>query len=101
MKGPDVDKVTSKLDRNLKTHLDFLESQITSSPDGGLYMCGKTLSAADIMLSFPLMVIELAMGGIKQYPGLEAYVGLLKELPSCQSAIVKAESASGEKYKLL
>ncbi|KAL8782893.1 MAG: hypothetical protein Q9195_009541, partial [Heterodermia aff. obscurata] len=39
---------------NYKTHFDFLESQIASSPDGGEYLCGPELSGADIMMSFPL-----------------------------------------------
>ena len=39
---------------NYKTHFDFLESQIGSSPDSGEYLCGRELSGADILMSFPL-----------------------------------------------
>ena len=39
---------------NYNTNFDFLESQIASSPDGGEYLCGRELSGADILMSFPL-----------------------------------------------
>ena len=43
---------------NYKTNFDFLESQIASSPDGGDYLCGRELSGADIMMSFPLLAAK-------------------------------------------
>lgn len=39
---------------NLQRQFDFLESQIATSPSGGDFLCGKDLSGADIMMSFPL-----------------------------------------------
>ena len=39
---------------NLKTQFDFLESQLATSPDEGDFLCGKTLTGADIMMSAPL-----------------------------------------------
>lgn len=56
---PVVNLVTSGIESgylnpNYKTHFDFLESQIASSPDGGEYLCGRELSGADILMSFPL-----------------------------------------------
>lgn len=45
---------TKYLQPNLKTQFDFLESQLATSPDNGQYLCGATLTGADIMMSFPL-----------------------------------------------
>lgn len=42
------------LEPNFKTHYAFLESQLKTSPDNGEYLCGKDLTAADILMSFPL-----------------------------------------------
>ena len=39
---------------NLKTHFDFLESQLATAPDGGGYLCGIDLTGADFMMSTPL-----------------------------------------------
>lgn len=48
-------KITSLfLAPNFKTHYTFLEDQLKTSPDGGEFLCGKDLTAADILMSFPL-----------------------------------------------
>lgn len=39
-----------------KSHLEFLENQLTTS--GGDYLCGKNLTAADIVISFGLMTAK-------------------------------------------
>lgn len=50
-----VGKVTSIfLTPNFKTYYTFLEDQLKIVPDGGELVCGKDLTAADIMMSFPL-----------------------------------------------
>lgn len=63
---------------NMKTTLDFLESQIASSPNHGEYLCGPKLTGADIMMSFPLQAAK-SRAGFKQevYPKLWAYVDRL------------------------
>jgi glutathione S-transferase len=50
-----VGKITSLfLAPNFKTRYTFLEDQLKTSPDGGEFLCGKNLTAADILMSFPL-----------------------------------------------
>jgi len=50
-----ADRIISMfLKPNFATHYKFLESQLETSPDGGDYLCGKDLTAADILMSFPL-----------------------------------------------
>ncbi|KAF4550780.1 Glutathione S-transferase-like protein 3 [Elsinoe fawcettii] len=95
---------TMLFDPNMKTNFDFLESQIASSPDGGEYLCGKGLTAADILMSFPLVAVRDSMaGGLDKtkYPKLFEYVNKLEKLEGYQAAIKKAEEASGQKYAAL
>lgn len=54
------------LEPNYRTHVDFLESQIASSPDDGEYLCGKELSGADILMSFPLVAAKGRVPGFTQ-----------------------------------
>ncbi|KAK3905214.1 hypothetical protein C8A05DRAFT_30947 [Staphylotrichum tortipilum] len=44
----------------LSKHLSFLASQLSSSP--GPYLCGAHLTAADILMSFPLLVARQRVG---------------------------------------
>ena len=39
----------------LRKHFGMLEQLLATSPDGGPYLCGKELTAADIVLSYPLV----------------------------------------------
>ena len=57
---------SSFLEPNYKTHFDFLESQIATSPDGGEYLCGTELSGADIIMSFPLGSARARISGFTQ-----------------------------------
>ncbi|PSK51780.1 Glutathione S-transferase 3 [Elsinoe australis] len=91
-------------DPNMKTNFEFLESQIASSPDGGEFLCGKELTGADIMMSFPLIAVRDNMGAgfdKSKYPKLMAYVARMEKLESYQKAIKKAEEASGGEYSVL
>ena len=65
---------TNYLEPNFKTHFDFLESQIASSPNDGQYLCGQDLSGADIMMSFPVGAARGRVKGFTQqnYPKLWA-----------------------------
>ena len=81
---------------NLATHLDFLESQINSSPGGGRFLCGDELTGSDIMISYP---IEAATaGGIitkEKHPGLISYLQRLQEREAYQRAAKKIADAEG------
>lgn len=101
VKGGDASGPIANLNGLMKTHLAFLESQIGSAPGNGQYLCGKDLTAADILICFPLQIVQNGMGGLAEYPGIEAYVERLISTPSYNAAVKKAEDASGEKYHLM
>ena len=83
---------------NYKTHFSFLESQLASSPDDGKYLCGKEITAADILISFPLIAGKGKIDA-NAYPKLRAYIKMLEENEVYLKSIKKAEEASGEPIK--
>ncbi|KAJ6593360.1 hypothetical protein B0H19DRAFT_1280524 [Mycena capillaripes] len=83
------------------TNLGFLEAQLESAPDRGPYLCGAHLTAADILMSFPLLIAQIPQEGHsplnkKEYPRLWAYTELLKESPGSKRAIEKIIEIEGE-----
>ncbi|RDL31135.1 Uncharacterized protein BP5553_09924 [Venustampulla echinocandica] len=89
------------LQGNYDTHFSFLESQLASSPESGTFLCGKDLTAADILMSFPILAsFKLAIGKEK-YPLLAAYARRLEAMEGYKRAIKKVEEAEGSPYKLL
>lgn len=87
------------LTENYATHFSFLESQVASSPNGGKYLCGEKLTAADIVMSFPLMAAKTRDKIEKsKYPKLTAYVELLENHEGYRNSIKKIEEVSGEKF---
>ena len=100
IRGADVSSVDAILNNNFKTHLAFLESQLSSALDGGKYLCGKDLTAADIMMCFPLQVLQ-SSAGIAEYPKLDAYVERLTSRSAYEESVKEAEDVSGEKYYLV
>ncbi|KIW70182.1 hypothetical protein, variant 2 [Phialophora macrospora] len=88
---------SSFLRRNFKSHYDFLEGQLASSPDGGDYFCGKDLTAADIMLSFPLEAGQTRSGFTQsQYPKIWAYVERIHQRDAYKRAVAKIVEVEGE-----
>jgi len=87
---------SSFLEPSFVTHFTFLESQLTSSPDGGLYLCGPHLTGADILLSFPL-IAGRGRAGIteEKYPKLWAYIDRLEEEPGYKKAAQKIVEIEG------
>jgi glutathione S-transferase len=74
---------------NVKTHLKFLEDQLKTS--GGDYLCGPNLTAADILMSFPLMasrkrIMDIGKweGGSPEtaFPVLAEYISRLEASPA-------------------
>ena len=92
-----VNKITSMfLKPNFETNYGFLESQLETSPDGGQYLCGKDLTAADLMMSFALEAGQLYSGMSKeQYPRVWEYFNRLRNLESYKSANRKIEEIDG------
>ena len=85
---------------NFKTHFGFLESQLKSSPDGGKYLCGKDITAADILMSFPLIAGKGKVDA-KAYPTLTAYRKMLEQNEVYLKSIKKVEEVSGEPFKAM
>jgi len=87
---------------NLKTHFGFLEQQLATAPDGGDYLCGKQFTAADILMSFPLMAARGGGIGIdfKEYPKLNAYVERIENMEGWKRSIKVAEEKTGDKFSL-
>ncbi|KXT06716.1 hypothetical protein AC578_8609 [Pseudocercospora eumusae] len=85
------------LNQNYATHFGFLDSQLASSPGGGPYICGTQLTAADIMLSFPLIAGRSKIDKSK-YPKLWAYMELLDKHEGYVNSIKKIEEVTGEKF---
>lgn len=84
---------------NYATHFAFLESQLASSPDNGEYLCGASLTAADILLSFPIVA---AAGKVdaEKYPKLKAYAERIEKHEGHVASIKKIEEITGMPYEL-
>lgn len=89
---------------NFKANLDFLEGQLATSPGDGQYLCGTQLTTADILMSFPILVLRGDKNrGLTEsnYPRLWAYCNLLENNEIYKRSIQKTEAATGEKYSLV
>lgn len=90
---------SSHLEPNFKTHFEFLENQLATSPDGGEYFCGKDITGADIIMIFPLEAARGKAGLTKdKYPRLNAYVNRVLERPAYKRAVEKIKNSEGD-YK--
>jgi glutathione S-transferase len=86
---------SSFLDPNFKTHFEFLESQISSS--GGQYLCGKHLTGADMLMSFPLIAGKSRAGmSEEKHPNLWAYTARLEKEPGYEKAVQKIIEVDGK-----
>lgn len=86
---------------NFKTHFSFLESQLATSPNGGKYLCGKELSGADILMSFPLIASKGRVGLTQAaHPRIWAYTELIEAHDGYKKAVQKIIDVDGE-FKLL
>ena len=87
------------LTRNIDGNLNFLEDQLKTAPEGGPFLCGKELTAADILISFPIIA---ANGRVLQdkkakekYPLLGAYANRLQDVDGYKKAVTKIEEVEG------
>lgn len=88
------------LNRNYDTHFGFLEKQLETSPNGGQWLTGKELTAADIMMSFPLIAGKSKIDATK-FPKLTALIKRYEECPGYLNSIKKIEEVSGEKFQAM
>jgi glutathione S-transferase len=93
-----VSQVESKLlTEQTDNQLSFLESQVKTAPDGGPYLCGSQLTAADMLLSFPILsAIERGVVSRDKYPAIHAYAEHLKGVDTYKRAIAKIEELDGK-----
>lgn len=87
------------LDQELKTHFQFLEDQLASAPDGGPFLCGSTLTAADVQMSIPAQ----AAAGFniitpETHPKITAYVKQIEDSPGYRTAVKKIEEIEGKPF---
>lgn len=70
--------------------------------DGGKYLCGNELSAADIIMSFPLEGAREGGAGLTkaQYPRLWSYIDLLRQNEAYKRTVAKIEATEG-KFKVI
>ncbi|KAK1778756.1 hypothetical protein QBC45DRAFT_413293 [Copromyces sp. CBS 386.78] len=85
---------------NIENHCAFLQQLLETSPNGGQYLCGDKLTAADILISYPLLNLPRveALGGESQkgklkekFPKLFEYIARLKEHEGYKRADKKIE----------
>lgn len=89
---------------NMKKHFTLLESYLSTAP-GGEYLCGEHLTAADIMMSYPLIA---GLGGAfdelgsweqgsfaKTFPKLWAYMQRLEKEPAWVRSVDKIREIEG------
>lgn len=87
-------------------HFAFLESQLETAPGGGPYLCGSHLTAADILISFPLITAKGRVGELHEgkgeprfldkYPKVWAYLRRLQEEPGYKRAEAKIKELQGK-----
>lgn len=84
------------LSRNIFGNFDFLEERLKTAPGGGPYLCGQQLTAADIMMSFPLIAASLRLPLKEKYPHLAKYVERIQAEEGYQRAVKKVEEIDGK-----
>ena len=90
-----------------KKNFGLLDGMLESAPNGGGYICGDTLTAADILLSFPLIAAKSRFakigdweGGSLQnaYPRVWAYLEKLENSPGYKRAVEKIKELDNGKF---
>jgi glutathione S-transferase len=80
------------LKQELATHFKFLESQLSSAPDSGPFLCGSQLTVADIQMSIPVIAaLTLSIITKEEYPRLDSYAEKLQSTEGYQRAAREVE----------
>lgn len=84
----------------MEGNLAFLEEQLRTSPGGGEFICGKELTAADVLLSFPVIAVTIRVlkdeKNKDKYPLLVAYAKRLEGIEGYKRAVKKIEEIDGK-----
>jgi len=84
---------------NIHRNLEFLESQLDSSPQGGKYFAGRELTGADILLAFPLEAGKGRIGLTKEkYPKVFEWTLMVQQREAYKRSVKKIERVTGEPY---
>lgn len=84
------------LARNLDNHFRFLDEQLKTAPGGGPFLCGKQLTAADILMSFGVIAAMSRFDGADKYPQVKAYAERLQQTEGYKKAAAKIEQVEGK-----
>ena len=68
---------------NLQRQLDFMESELTSRE----WFCGDAMTAADVMMSFPLEASAQRVGLDASRPALHRFLQRIHERPAYRRAL--------------
>ena len=84
---------------NIKKNLKMINDQLSTS--GGKYLCNDQLTAADILMSFPLIAAHGRFSDIvpewkQTYPRVVEYIKLLESSPGYKKSIEKVEQLDGK-----
>ena len=93
---------------NVRRNLELVESFLANPPsaeDGTGYLCGDHLTAADILLSFPLIASRMRAAELgdlaAEFPKTFEYVERLEKEPGYLASIKKVEEIDGKFSSLL
>lgn len=90
---------------NARKHMAMIDGQLQSAPDGGPYLCGKHLTAADILMSFPLLAARGRLDNIgnwkggtwaAEFPRIGEYVAMLEKEEGYKKSVQKVEELEGK-----
>ncbi|KAL1880725.1 bifunctional glutathione transferase/peroxidase [Diaporthe australafricana] len=93
---------------NVKRHLAFLEQQLETS--GGDFLTGPDLTAADILMSYPLLAGKTGFDGMgkfargtakESFPKVYAYMDRLEAQAGWEKAVQKTKDIDGGKFSLV
>lgn len=76
---------------NVERHLSFLQGLLDTAPDGGPFLCGARLTAADVLMSYPLATARTRIAL------LEGKGNLLDAFPRLWTYLDRLEKSEGFK----
>lgn len=84
----------------------MLEGHLSATPDRGRYLCGDHLTAADILMSFPLIASKHGRlnevgpwkqgDWTKEFPKVAAYTAVLEAEEGYKKSVAKMEEIDGK-----
>jgi glutathione S-transferase len=78
-------RATKRIQPMIDVHLDYVESELAGRP----WFTGDTLTAADIMMSFPLEAARARAGLGAERPATNAWLATIHARPAYQAALAR------------